>query len=314
MKLETKRTIAWMVNNLCRYKPAVNFYQVKDALPYLLESLKVETDKEILIENLWTCSYISDTGDEAIAGFIHSGGILEKIANIILTQADNIVLFTPALRTMSNIVSGNDEATDFVIGLNIMPMVIQQLSNIKVGVRKEVCFFLSNVAAGSPGQIDYIFKFTSIIPKLKNLIITDDQNIRIEGLWTISNSMMGGSREHKLLMIKSEIFHEILSSNLSLLGAKGIRVLLEGLKEYLNFAYEEGLKTLEVSKLIGTLQMPGGPKDVMTKMIEGTPEALQLVQDVIETIQDYKEDVLGEGIDKNMAGLNLGRSQYQAED
>jgi len=304
LKLETKRTIAWMINNLCRYKPPVNYFQVKDSVPYLLESLGTETDKEIVVENLWTCAYISDTGDEAIQGFVQCG-ILTKVANVVLTQVDNIVLLTPALRTLSNIVSGNDDATDYIISLNVVPTIVALLSHAKIAVRKEVCFFLSNVAAGTPPHIDYIYKFPSLLSKVKGVILNDDATIRVEALWVLSNSMMGGSKDHKISLIKAEVFYEILVSNLSILTSKGVRVLLEGLRELLNFSYEEHINTTEVNKIVNLLSQPGGVKDAMIKIIDNIPEVLALLQEILETVGDYREDVLGETLDRKMNGLSL---------
>jgi len=56
---------------------------------------------------------------------------------------------TPAVRTLSNIVSGNDESTDYVINLNVVPTIVSLLGHAKIALRKEACFFLSNVAAGT---------------------------------------------------------------------------------------------------------------------------------------------------------------------
>jgi len=305
LKLETKRTIAWMINNLCRYKPPVNYFQVKDAVPYLIESLASETDKEIVVENLWTCAYISDTGDEAIQGFVQCG-ILTKVANVVLTQVDNIVLLTPALRTLSNIVSGSDDATDYIISLNVVPTIVALLSHAKIAIRKEVCFFLSNVAAGTQPHIDYIFKFPSLLTKLKGVVLNDDATIRVEALWVLSNSMMGGSKDHKISLIKQEVFYEIMVSNLTILTSKGVRVLLEGLRELLNFSYEEHLNSMEVNKIVNLLSQSGGVKDSMVKIIDNIPEVLALLQEILDTVGDYREDVLGESnLDRKMQGLSL---------
>lgn len=60
-----------MVNNLCRNKPSVEFYKIRDAIPYLVDSLKT-SDSDILIENLWACAYISDIGDDAMKALVES--------------------------------------------------------------------------------------------------------------------------------------------------------------------------------------------------------------------------------------------------
>jgi len=300
-----------MIGNLCRHKPAVNFQQVKDSIPYLYESLTAENDQEILIDNLWTSVYVSELGDEAALLFINSG-ILQKIATILLTPTNNITILAAILRTISNIVgSGNAEATDYVIGLNVIPTIISLITHHKKGIRKDACFLLSNVAAGTQSQIDFIFKFPSLLSQLKNISCNDDVDVIMEALCVISNSMIGGSRDHKLILIKSDIFYEILSTTITILGAKGLRVYLEGLKEYLSFIYEERINSPETSKLTTLLQQTNGPKEGISKQIENMPEVMSIFTECMDTLEDFKEEVLGQGVTQQLGGLNLNDPTYQ---
>jgi len=55
---------------------------------------------------------------------------------------------TPALRTVGNIVTGDDSQTQFIINLNALPALLWMLDNSKKNIRKEACWTLSNVTAG----------------------------------------------------------------------------------------------------------------------------------------------------------------------
>jgi importin subunit alpha-1 len=53
-----------------------------------------------------------------------------------------------ALRTVGNIVTGDDRQTQVIIQCGAMPKLIQMLYSSKRNIRKEACWTLSNVTAG----------------------------------------------------------------------------------------------------------------------------------------------------------------------
>ena len=60
---------------------------------------------------------------------------------------------TPALRTVGNIVTGDDIQTQVVINCNVLPTLLGLLSSPKEGLRKEACWTISNITAGTTAQI-----------------------------------------------------------------------------------------------------------------------------------------------------------------
>jgi hypothetical protein len=63
---------------------------------------------------------------------------------------------TPALRSVGNIVTGDDLQTQIVISSGALPALLSLLSSPKEGIRKEACWTISNVTAGSPQQIQSV--------------------------------------------------------------------------------------------------------------------------------------------------------------
>jgi len=47
----------------------------------------------------------------------------------------------------------------------------------------------------------------------------------------------------------------------------------------------------------------------MAKVLDGNPDLLALLQEVLDTVGDYKEDILGENIDRKLLGLQLENRQ-----
>lgn len=60
---------------------------------------------------------------------------------------------TPALRSIGNIVTGDDLQTQVVLNCNILTNLLQLLKHPKETIRKETCWTISNITAGNKDQI-----------------------------------------------------------------------------------------------------------------------------------------------------------------
>ena len=68
-------------------------------------------------------------------------------------QSDAHAQIIPALRTIGNIVSGSDKQTQAVVDSGFLGACVGLLQHPKKNIRKEACWSLSNIAAGSAGQL-----------------------------------------------------------------------------------------------------------------------------------------------------------------
>ena len=77
---------------------------------------------------------------------------------------------TPALRTLGNIATGDDIQTSILVNTpGFYEAALKLLSDPKVGVRKETCWTLSNIAAGNRSQIEGLIK-SGCIPKIVEIV------------------------------------------------------------------------------------------------------------------------------------------------
>ena len=60
---------------------------------------------------------------------------------------------TPALRSVGNIVTGTDAQTQVMINNSVLSALGQLLQSPKDSIRKEVCWTISNITAGTAQQI-----------------------------------------------------------------------------------------------------------------------------------------------------------------
>lgn len=110
------------------------------------------------------------------------------------TQATTVV--TPALRTLGNFVSGNDQQTQAVLDAGALIYMASLLHNPKKNIRKETCWLLSNIAAGNHNQISTLIHTKGMIPLVLGQLSSGEWDVKKEAAWVISNIATGGNRGH----------------------------------------------------------------------------------------------------------------------
>jgi len=177
-------------SNFCRGKPQPPFELVAGALP-CLANLIFSKDDEVLTDACWALSYLSDdTGphNQKIQAVIQAG-VCKRLIELLMHKSDNVK--TPALRTVGNIVTGDDLQTQIVLNFNALPCLLSMLVDQKKGIRKEACWTISNITAGNPSQIQAVID-ANIIPPLVSILRNAVFDIQKEAAWAISNATSGG--------------------------------------------------------------------------------------------------------------------------
>ena len=98
----------------------------------------------------------------------------------------NVAISVPCLRTVGNIVTGDDDQTQIAIDNGALQALNAIICHKKKTVRKEVCWTLSNITAGSDKQIQTCIEL-GIVHKLILLLLNDDVEIKKEAVWAVSN-------------------------------------------------------------------------------------------------------------------------------
>lgn len=191
--LSLVRNATWTLSNMCRGKPQPDFQLVQPSLD-ILNVLINSNDTEILIDSCWALSYLSDDNgpqNEKITAVIRSG-VVKRLVELLMHP--DVKVKTPALRTIGNIVTGDDRQTEAVIRCNVLPCLLSLLGHTKRGIRKEACWTISNITAGNSTQIQSVI-VNNIFPTLVNFLKTEEFEIQKEATWAISNATSGGTPE-----------------------------------------------------------------------------------------------------------------------
>ena len=249
-KLSMLRNATWTLSNFCRGKtPQPDWQTVRDAtlishthsdiktnvsqiLPALpvLAKLVYSLDDEVLIDACWAISYLSDGANDKIQAVIEAG-IPRRLVEL-LTHASTSVQ-TPALRSVGNIVTGDDLQTQIIINCGSLTALLSLLGSQKDGIRKEACWTISNVTAGNSTQIQAVID-ANIIPPLIHLLSNGDFKTRKEACWAISNATSGGlQKPDQIRYLVQQGCIKPLCDLLACPDNKIIQVALDGLENIL---------------------------------------------------------------------------------
>ena len=161
--------------------------QIEPALP-VLAKLVYSLDDEVLIDACWAISYLSDGANDKIQAVIEAN-IPRRLVELLMHGSTSVQ--TPALRSVGNIVTGDDVQTQIIINQGALPALLFLLGSNKDGIRKEACWTISNVTAGNSAQIQAVID-AGLIPPLIHLLSNGDFKTRKEACWAISNATSGG--------------------------------------------------------------------------------------------------------------------------
>merc|ERR1719220_3039488 len=239
-KLTLLRNATWTLSNICRGKPLPPFLAIQSALP-VLSSLLFLKDESVLTDASWAFSYISDDSgpqNEQIAEVIKCGAV-PRLCHLLSHKNNNVK--HPALRTIGNIVTGDDLQTQVVINNAALPRLLVLLTNEKKAIRKEACWTISNITAGNVEQIEAVIG-NSMIQPLVTLLRTGEFDVKKEAAWAISNLTSGGNdNQIKYLVHQGAIppLCDLFTST----NSRIVMVALEGIENILRVGQNEAANT-----------------------------------------------------------------------
>ena len=91
----------------------------------------------------------------------------------------SVAIKTPALRTIGNLVTGDDIQTQVVLDCNVLSPLLALLNSSKKAIKKEACWTVSNIAAGNKSQIQTIIN-ADMVPSLIRLLGDAEYDVKRE--------------------------------------------------------------------------------------------------------------------------------------
>jgi len=110
-------------------------------------------------------------------------------------------LIAPCVRILGNIVSGSDRQTMEVVKAGFFDIIEHCIDHRVKNIKKESCWALSNVVAGTSEQLNLFFKRERLVKKVTNLCRNGDFMIRKEAGWCLSNAMCSATFEQLSILV-----------------------------------------------------------------------------------------------------------------
>lgn len=239
------QNISWTMSNLCRNKnPPTAADFIRQLLPSLLKLLQMN-DKQIKADSCWALSYITDGPNERIQMIIDSN-ITPKLIDMLKSVPD-VLLLTPVLRTLGNIVTGTDEQTQAMLEQALLSPFQMLLRHHKANIVKEASWTLSNITAGTRDQIEAVIN-AGLLEELIRVLETGDFKGKKEATWALTNLTSGGSPMQVFKLVELGGLKP-LCGMLTCGDGKIVQVVLDGLTNMLNMA-DANQKTTEMTTCI----------------------------------------------------------------
>jgi importin subunit alpha-1 len=229
-KITMLRNATWTLSNFCRGKPQPQFDLVAPALG-TLANLIWSKDDEVLTDACWALSYLSDDNgpqNQKIQAVI-GAGVSRRLVELLMHRSPNVK--TPALRTVGNIVTGDDLQTQVIMNCSALPCLLALLVNPKRGIRKEACWTISNITAGNADQIQAVID-AGIIGPLVAILKGEEFDIQKEAAWALSNATSGG-RDEQIRFLVSQNVIKPLCELFTCPDPKIVMVAMEGIENIL---------------------------------------------------------------------------------
>ncbi|KAL3813001.1 hypothetical protein ACJIZ3_014269 [Penstemon smallii] len=305
-KLSMLRNATWTLSNFCRGKPQPPFEQVRPALP-ALQRLVYSNDEEVLTDSCWALSYLSDGTNDKIQAVIEAG-VCQRLVELLLHPSPSVLI--PALRTVGNIVTGDDAQTQFIINHGALPCLLSLLTHHhKKSIKKEACWTISNITAGNREQLQAVID-AGLIGPLVNLLQNAEFEIKKEAAWAISNATSGGNNEQIIYMVNQNCIKP-LCDLLICPDPRIVTVCLEGLENILKVGEAEKGNTGNVNYFAQLIDEAEGLEKIETLQSHDNNEIYEKSVKILETYWQEEEDETLPTGDGTQAGFNFAGNGIQ---
>ena len=302
------RNGTWTLSNLCRGKPSPAPASVTAMLPALAH-LAASADMAVLVDALWGLSYLTDGDDRTIDAVVAFPGVVRRCVELMAHEALTVV--TPALRIIGNLISGTDRQTQAAVDGGALRAIVPLLTNAKRNIRREACWAVSNVAAGTLQQIGAMMLVPGLVQGVIHNLRSAEWVVRKEACWVVFNVATTGAPEHVRQLVAAEAV-EPLAAMLESDDPRILCVALDAVAAVLEAARKLGD---EASSSVGLAFEEAGALDSLENLqtfadMDVYNKALSIVEKFFA--REDEDDADGSADDDNVPAAALALVQQQA--
>jgi len=238
--LETIRVYTWCLSNFLLY-----YIPLTNSVLAIFEELININDEKILKDVIWTIAIVSKKLNyEEMKQFLKFNIITQDMLKNLLN--DDLVL--PLLRICGNFIAGPADVTQIVLNLGLMSYLPSLLTKTSLDV--EVCWILSNIAAGNFNQIQEILD-ANIISLIIHYLSYDKMDLKKECIYVVCNIVFSKDEEQVQYIVSSGSVPALCDLLASYIDNKLKGIILGVLLSLCEMGYKEiieehGLVSIEI--------------------------------------------------------------------
>ena len=196
------RNASWALANLFRCKdPPPSLQSVQDGLA-TMGRLLYHGDDAVMLDAAWAFSYLADGSPERVQLLVDSGHLPRFVSLLMHT---NTSIASAALRTLGNVVTGNDSQTQAVLDASVLPVIAHIIQNPpRESMLKEASWLLSNITAGSRTQIQAVLT-AGLLQPLIDVLGKAEFKTRKEAAWALANVCQGGTKTQIRTLVEAGV-------------------------------------------------------------------------------------------------------------
>lgn len=178
----------WSLSNMCRGKPQPPIERIMPAVYVFSKIVQNCEFSDIVNDAVWALEYITNSTDRNIDVIVNleGGVLLHRLVQLLRSTNQKYTL--PLLKVLGNMASGTDDHVDKLLQLNFLDAIIPYLSHSKPQTRKEACWILSNIAAGTNSQARLFVANNGIVSGVLNQMNRSNAfEVRREARFIITN-------------------------------------------------------------------------------------------------------------------------------
>jgi importin subunit alpha-6/7 len=307
-KIGMLRNCSWTLSNFCRGKPPPPFHFLEPAVG-VLSALLSAPDDEILTDVCWALSYLTDGTNDRIQAVVRQPGLVNRVVELLDHETPSVQ--TPALRVVGNIVTGDEAQTQTVLNCPLaLPYLKKLLLDSNKAIRKEACWGISNITAGTTDQIQMVIS-ADIIPIVVELMKSAEFEIRKEAAWTLSNASSCGSSDQVLYLANQNVI-PLFCEFLSCLDQATVSICLDGLENILKLGndterFGSPNPFVRVIEECNGLEQLNG---LINHQNPGIYEKVAVILDYFENADDVDDD-LQPSVNQNQFGFGADENNFK---
>ena len=208
--LNIQKNIIWCLSNSLRIRPPDEpFTKMKSAVRALILAFNSFDNPVIKSDCIMG---ISDYCKSTLLSFFTEEPFLPNLRSfyqhLYLTHAEFTSIkdeISAIHKIIGNITNGDDFDTSRIVDQGFLKDLCLMLRVPDEMCKREICWILSNVAAGTPVQIASVLNEPNLFDNLVNLIYNSKKEIQREALWTVCNMTKNAQADQLRYLIQYNI-------------------------------------------------------------------------------------------------------------